>query len=475
MLISVQLPIIDLRGFATPTGRLSRPGWPAPEADEEFLRAFGAVRRRPSGGINGWLGESAVCEAFRGARFAGPLPRVLGRGRQGCSFHVVYRRFFFDGLATGKLELGFQARPEGPSVDMANVVSAVLKLPLIGWGGCPRALGVVGTDTARNYARATTAHNGDFEAAQRFVLAGRPCVIIDQRGVMPRTPREANDFSPRKFNFETGVWAHFWHQREFGQDIPVWHLYRYSNEAREASRQMRLYLSRFHAETEALAKTLKAISEEVIAPELRSEQSNLLQKFLLDTLRHQRRAGEKIDQQLHAPFYAQALWYRDYSLPGHYDSLVARLEQMQPRKAVLKNVTSYLQLMKQLDGNTTIAFIGDHSVTTNITNNGNAGIIGQTVDAQGATAIGAQTTLGGVQNQAIKELNLLAKHLLKEAKSPDEEVAAEAVKKAAEKLEGGDEQAALAWLKRSGSWALKVAESISAKLAAELIVRASTS
>jgi hypothetical protein len=103
MLVVVQVPIVDLRGFTADASRLPFPGWPAPEADKDFLRAFGAVRRRPSGGLNGWLGEAAICEVKRGVKFAGVLPRTLVTKSGDWTLRVAYRRFFADGRATVRI------------------------------------------------------------------------------------------------------------------------------------------------------------------------------------------------------------------------------------------------------------------------------------------------------------------------------------------------------------------------------------
>ncbi len=171
------------------------------------------------------------------------------------------------------------------------------------------------------------------------------------------------------------------------------------------------------------------------------------------------------------PFYEDALWHRDHALPGYYDGLLARIAAINPRPAVQSVIETYIADRRGQDERATVVLIGDYVVTNNVENSGAIGVVGV---ANNSTVAVTQTTLGGASKDAVAELETLAKILKERAATPDEEVGAVAVSNAAEKLAKGDEPGALAWLKRSGAWALKVAEEVSVKLAAELIIRAST-
>jgi hypothetical protein len=345
-----------------------------------------------------------------------------------------------------------------------------MRLPL-GLGGEPdRSLGASGGLLARTYAKATTPHDADPQAGARFVLAGRPTVVIEHYGRSLNIPRIARH---SEVAGEDGPLVDFWNQRVFDVEIPVWCLFRERVARPAPTRELRLYLCRFHAETEAIAKTLRALSGEVIAPQARSPQSDRLQQFLLDAFRHQRQTGQKLDAKIGLPFYEQALWHRDHALPGYYDSLLQRILDIDPRSAVRAAVEVFIAARKSQDGQTTLIMIGDIvEMQNNVTNNG--GVIGVVGEANDSTVNANQTTLGGASADAIAQLQALAKILAEKASNPDEEVAAEAVQKASEKLAKGDEAGALAWLKRAGNWAFKVAEEVSVKLAAELLIRAST-
>lgn len=473
MLVVVQVPIIDLRGFTADASRLAVPGWPAPEADKDFLRAFGAVRRRPSGGLNGWLGEAAICDVGRGVKFAGPLQRTLVTPSGPWTLRVAYRRFFSDGLATGKFEIGFDVRPirqRDRDLSLEEVVDALMRLPL-GLAGAPaRGLGAAGGLLARAYAKATTPHVDDPQAGTRFVLAGRPTVVMEHYGRSLCVPNIARQLPPPT---DDGPLVAFWNQRVFDVEIPVWCLWRERMARAAPTRELRLYLCRFHAETESIAKTLRAASIGIVAPQPRSAQSDQLQRFLLNAFRHQRKTGRKLDAKTGQPLYEEALWHRDHALPGYYDGLLERISAINPRSAVHTAVETYVAARRSQDDKVTILLMGDYvEMQNNVTNSGVIGVVGATNES---VVTATQTTLGGASDDAIAQLEALARILAEKASNPDEEVAAEAVRKASEKLSKGDEAGALAWLKRSGAWALKVAEDVSVKLAAELIIRSSTS
>ncbi len=482
MLISIQIPIIDARGFVDSTTRLLRPGWPAPEVGGEFVRAFGPVRRRPSGGLNGWLGEAAICDASKGVRFYENLQRDSKKRKSIGSIHAVYRRFFFDGLATGKIEIGLQIRPKKNSSNISEVVSDSLGILMQGWieknwkgkteqkDYPPRSIGVFGTDFAKMYVDATTPHGVNLEDVRKFVVAGRPCVIVENSGrsfEVPKFSKEMNRYND-KLPYTKIM---FWHQTNFGQEIPVWNFFSLFRERREDIRKIRIYLSRFHAESEAFGKILSMINLGKIKTAPYTNESQSLQKFFLDNLNHQRRDGKKIDNFIENDYYIDALKQRDGALPGYYDGLVSKLEQMEMRKKVNFEVFSYIKRLRDQDRVSSIN-IGEF-VMNKVTNNGIAGNVGVTISSSTSNITANQTVLGSVNKPEIEELKKLAEILTKQASNPDEEVAAQAVSSAAEKLAQGNESAALAWLKRSGKWALTVAENVGAKLAAELIVRAS--
>ncbi len=107
MLLIILFPVADSRAFLDiDTGVLNRPLWPDPIADKDFVRTVGAVRQRWRGGIPGWIGENKVCEAHQAIHFDGLRPYFDLESGLRVPFRLAYRRFYFDGLAVGKFEVG---------------------------------------------------------------------------------------------------------------------------------------------------------------------------------------------------------------------------------------------------------------------------------------------------------------------------------------------------------------------------------
>ena len=61
--------LADSRPFVKDGGLRRVPRWLEPRPDEEFLRYFGMIRLRKSGGLPGWVGENEICEANQALRF----------------------------------------------------------------------------------------------------------------------------------------------------------------------------------------------------------------------------------------------------------------------------------------------------------------------------------------------------------------------------------------------------------------------
>jgi hypothetical protein len=90
-----------------------RPKWPDPDPNGEFRRFFGGICERPQGGLTGWVGEATVCEAKRAIRFCQRL-LVLPIPGDDVRVKVAYRRFWFDGLAVAKFDIGISVVTRDP-------------------------------------------------------------------------------------------------------------------------------------------------------------------------------------------------------------------------------------------------------------------------------------------------------------------------------------------------------------------------
>jgi hypothetical protein len=124
MLLCIQFPFADARRFLNKAERLGIPGWPLPTPDAEFVRFFGAIRRRPHGGLDGWIGEDPICRADRALSFSRAPHLIVDQKRT----RIVFRRLYFDGWAVGKYEIGLHVSPKNSVVEFRDLESALLRL-----------------------------------------------------------------------------------------------------------------------------------------------------------------------------------------------------------------------------------------------------------------------------------------------------------------------------------------------------------
>ena len=175
MLIIIQLPIFDFRRFSETSHFLKVPLWPSP-IEGEFVRNVGKVTYRKRGGLNNWIGEFKICTARKSIRFVdSPIKKISSIGKnKPLLIKPAFRRFYFDGLATGKYELGFSLKSkEGIQLKLSDIKKSVRELlnckvaiPVVKHPKEHAFLGVAGKKLAFQYLNSTSHLKTTFE--QRF-------------------------------------------------------------------------------------------------------------------------------------------------------------------------------------------------------------------------------------------------------------------------------------------------------------------
>ena len=105
MFLIIQFPLADVRPFLAETpARLPLPTWPIPREGTEFVHHFGFVQRRRggTGGVERWSDDLFYCRA----RCALVLPDIPRTALAGIGLSYTFRRFFSDGRATARIEVG---------------------------------------------------------------------------------------------------------------------------------------------------------------------------------------------------------------------------------------------------------------------------------------------------------------------------------------------------------------------------------
>jgi len=189
--VVVELPLIDARRLLPreTTRKLLKPSWPSPNRGE-FVRAMGGVRPRSRGGSRNW-GDRIYCNAERALLFEPP------GGRQHISSGTVaflceFRRYFSDGDASARLEVGFTCR-----------FSKDVKMPLEDRDVEDVIRGVLATEVAVNVGRRAIAPLSDAgpllaRFVQRSTTKSSPAVQSDSWWVQSGDPILLVEYSMRQ-------------------------------------------------------------------------------------------------------------------------------------------------------------------------------------------------------------------------------------------------------------------------------------
>lgn len=107
MFVLVQFPLADLRSLAKEKrGRLPKPDWTADDPGPVFIRGFGAIAARNTS-AKGLLGERYFADFDQAMRFREPIMHRAEGWSSPLVIHPWFRRFYFDGVISGRFELGF--------------------------------------------------------------------------------------------------------------------------------------------------------------------------------------------------------------------------------------------------------------------------------------------------------------------------------------------------------------------------------
>ena len=339
MLLSIQFPIADARRFLNQAERLGIPGWPLPSPNSEFVRFFGHIRNRPRGGLAGWIGEDPICSADRALSLSGN-PSLLEGHKPA---HVVFRRFYFDGWAVGKYEIGFHNRLRAVPARLRNLESRFLRLPIRirSRAGPPvdSELAQAGRYLARLYLMASTPTRRTISEKDEWqVRAGTPLLYLELADPEDiAVPKEAKRVElpgqPSGFKlFHYGIPYR-------GGKINMWILkHEVSVKQENMARALRLYLLRLNAEHECLRLILQSIANKDIQITRGTAASNDLQRYLnkaIERIRHDEARTGSINEAI-AETARQSI---NTIRPGQLDLLLESVEDY--KEYVREHIESY--------------------------------------------------------------------------------------------------------------------------------------
>jgi hypothetical protein len=361
VLFSIQFPFADSRAFLEEeTGLLSRPTWPVPSADYEFVRFFGSVRSRKNGGLKGWVGENQVCEAERALRFHKIPTFVDSESGLRIPIQVVFRRFFFEGLALGKFEVGIGTR-YGDTValtreQMRSLIQHVLSLPveipnpLGGVAHCE--LGEANKYLVRLYVAGSTmtSQMNLIHSKNWWVKPGAPLLFLQFKAgekISIPFPGKPVTFKDDWWNYSAATKLSCHRVPYKGVEMRMWVMGVSSPYYPSEVRALRLYLLRLHAECQCLKLILQNIATENIIVFPRTKASDTLQHYLNEATKRIARFESRARNLSDAEEIARES--EDFISPGERDALLAYLKNIDIRKNVFHKVEKYTDERLQIN------------------------------------------------------------------------------------------------------------------------------
>ena len=309
MLLAIQFPLADSRTFINTDGRTKKPAWPYGESDMDFVRFFGILRERRAGGLSSWgsENENVICEARRALTFCKNLSFIDRDVGSKFTFQRAFQRFYFDGFAVGKFEIGLATKKKDRVVisrqQFTDVIKHFLSLP-IEIPNPPLAgekkekskadLAQAGRHLSKLYWSASTLkqfRKTDFPAW--LIKSGSPLLFLEYReGDEIEIPTQARAVPlPENFGlrlFESTISYN-------GKRIHMWILGK-TSQSKEKARTLRLHLLRLHSELECLQIILGNIKNGYITPTPGTQAYKDLQSYFDEFIARVARSGSEVEE-----------------------------------------------------------------------------------------------------------------------------------------------------------------------------------
>ncbi len=461
MLLTIQYPLADARGFAAgETPRLDSPNWPSPLPGKHFVRFVGVVDKRPRGGLIGW-GEDIFCSANRGIHFGD----AAFRNGEALRKRGVFRRFYFDGLAVARFELGIAVSGD-PSIELDGAETQALiesflttALSVNDARGKRTTTRLADADEALRllYYRATTKKNlvEQHPSPGWSVSSGQPILFVehleDEIVELPY-PVRAGPQLREKFGISIELRRVIFRKRT----IPAWVMTLREGFDRGAARHLRLSLLRLHAEYECLGFVFDNLRPTRIPVD---GDTKKLEQYLTEAYSRVKRS-ESTARKLAGQdrlLADMALGTSDAIVPGERDRILSQIDQ----------TTTSLHAR-------TIAIIQKKEATVTIMNDFRNANIGGLNTGPGTINQGVNnfqpTYLDGVDLAALgAELRTLKEHVATKPDGPEKVAAIAALSEAEAGAAQNDKQKIWTALGKAGKWLLDAARDVAVPIAAHAI------
>ncbi len=323
------------------------------------------MRKRPLGGT-GLEKERVYCDAHRMLRFSSApvLELVRPSGASSARAGHAFRRFFFDGLLSARLDVGLVFHV-GALLDSAAATLQLLE-SFLGmkvavharehWEGAAEQskgerapspsllpLAGVGQAVARSYLWATSRSTPDLTLDDRWIDVCQPFLFVEyssqEEVPLPKSLQELNVAG----NGPRITHLHLAHR---GTWLPVWLMQREGGyKADREARAQRLHLVRRQAEIECLESVLRALASGRLGPLIPwTRQSSNLQRYLQQSVGFLNRSDRRVEMDV--PAAERILRLMEEAHPGDaiaiYQVVEAELRRLDARLNITRNVLRFL-------------------------------------------------------------------------------------------------------------------------------------
>ena len=194
---------------------MPKPSWPLPLVGKEFVRSCGAIKFRPRGGVDSWVGEATFCDAAHMLKF---------RGHESKAVTPIFRRLYSDGLGLNKIEVGFlinKMHYRRSYVSPKQIISDILSAK-ISIGKDKDIITIGSSNTFRRlrdfYINNTTKNIHRYNVDHNIIISGQRCIYVDCIDLDVDFKKLMGVKKSKTYEFEA------WHfvENSFGEPVTSW-------------------------------------------------------------------------------------------------------------------------------------------------------------------------------------------------------------------------------------------------------------
>lgn len=385
MLVFLQFTLTDLRSFTNEAkDMLTRPNWPDPEIDCEFVRNAGAIVERTNLGVNSWVGEGRICTVGKGISIQ--KNKIGGKiSVRNFSKHIFTSRqrvltkyeFVFSVTGAPKIFNTGLIHAIGDAIFRSEVrLKSGTKFYYHKVSQLAKALKKFHLESTTTFSKHLQGH------LEEYILHSSPQMYF----YLDRD--EHLDVGKKDFKFISNT--HYdllgnWRKVE-NQTVRIWlHERQTSISLIYENRSARISIMRLHSEFECLRNIFKAIGAKVIAVVPYSDDSHNLQEYFNTAITTFLKEKNEIDLTQGENFLDYFAQIMTKFRPGELAGILNQIKAFNFRRQINEKTLNYITIQEFHMGskytfgdNTNAVSIGDNNNLQNITQNIENGVLKET-------------------------------------------------------------------------------------------------